>query len=57
MARFGQNSWTTLDAQIGNLESILSDEEELQERSPSKKRESLILRLEQAIDLLYQCCT
>lgn len=55
MARFGQNTdhWT-LDSMIGNLEGILSDEEGLQERKPTKKRAKQIEQLEQAIDLLYQ---
>jgi hypothetical protein len=43
--RFGQNNpYWTLDSIIGNLEAILSDEEEIQENKPSKKREKNIER-------------
>lgn len=55
MARFGLNSFISLDAQIGNLEAILEDEREIQDRTPTKKREKNIARLEQAIALLYEC--
>lgn len=54
--RFGLNSDWSLDSMIGNLEGILSDEEEIQERRYSKKREKNIVRLEEAIALLYECC-
>lgn len=56
MARFGQNSFISLESQIGNLEAIRDDEEEIQDRKATKKRRNNIERLEQAITLLYECC-
>ena len=57
MVKFGQNNpnWT-LDSLIGSLEAILEDEEEIQERRYSKKREQNIERMEKAIELLNECC-
>ena len=57
MAKFGQNTpdWT-LDSLISCLEAMLEDEEEIQERRSSKKREQNIERMESALELLNKCC-